>query len=290
MAVNREPEQLFRPGRETERGAFPGSIPIPDRPDCAGGRGRSGRGAGHQLGPGPRFPIALLLAAALGLCAVSCGLEDYPYLYPASGVSASSSTNLDFSHNPENNTSYFLGYEVYYRIYDGTSTSASTVASTDQSYIESSWTSVTPDVILARLKAKGYTRLIHLKADASTVQAAPFARFSSSTSSGYCSFTLDQYGTASIQVDGSTTESFYARRNATNSSTGVYRTFGDFTKDDDCDFTSTGVAAGSKASYAYVMAYVFAYGIDSNTLDTVVSRPSALTSGAIVLTASSSTD
>ncbi len=250
----------------------------------------SKRGAPPPISLTRRAAFPLCLGAFLLLISSSCGLEDYPYLYPASGVTESSSTTLDFSHNPENSTDYFLGYEVYYRIYDGTSSSASSVAGTDSSYIESSWTSVTPDVILARLKAKGYTRLIHLKSDLTTVQAAPFVKFSSSISSGYCSFTLDQTGTAVIQVNGSTTENFYARRNSTNSSTGVYRTFGDFTKDDDCDFTSTGVAASAKAAYAYVQAYVFAYGVNSATLDTVVSTPKRLTSGAIALTASSSSD
>ena len=115
----------------------------------------------HQGGRPASFILPLCLG--LALCVFSCGLEDYPYLYPASGVSQSSSTTLDFSHNTENNSaSCFLGYEVYYRIYDGTASSPSSVASTDGAYIESGWDSVTPDVILARLKAKGYARLLHV--------------------------------------------------------------------------------------------------------------------------------
>lgn len=236
----------------------------------------------HQGGRPASFILPLCLG--LALCVFSCGLEDYPYLYPASGVSQSSGTTLDFSHNTENNSaSCFLGYEVYYRIYDGTASSPSSVASTDGSYIESSWDSVTPDVILARLKAKGYIRLIRTDRSSS-----PFVSISSATrSSGqsvYVTFTLDATGTGNVMVNSATTETFTVRRNTYNSSGSDYRNFGDFTKGDDCNFTTTGVGTSQVASYAYVKAYVFAYGLDSNSLDTVVSRPSLLTEGAIALT------
>jgi len=225
----------------------------------------------------------------LVLCASSCGLEDYPYLYPASGVSQASGTTLDFSHNTENNSaSCFLGYEVYYRIYDGTASSASAVASTDGAYIESSWDSVTPDVILARLKAKGYVRLLHLDdldgADTVLVLApAPFVHVLNTTTSAYVEFNLTSSGAASITMNGGTPTSFTVRRTAKNSA-GEYRNFGDFTKGDDCNFDATGIGAGQVANYAWVRAYVFAYGLDSSSFDTVVSKPSLLTYGAIALT------
>jgi hypothetical protein len=229
-------------------------------------------------------PASLLLPFCLGLalCVASCGLEDYPYLYPASGVSQQSGTTLDFSHNTENNSaSCFLGYEVYYRIYDGTASSGvSSVASSDGAYIESSWDSVTPDVILARLKAKGYVRLIRTDRSSS-----PFVVISGATQSSgqsvYVTFTLDATGTGNVMVNSATTETFTVRRNAYNSAGSAYRNFSDFTKGDDCNYTTT---SATDPDLAYVRAYVFAYGLDSSSLDTVVSRPSLLTDGAIALT------
>jgi hypothetical protein len=230
-------------------------------------------------------PASLLLPLCLFLAAVasSCGLEDYPYLYPASGVSQSSSTTLDFSHNTANaDSSCFLGYEVYYRIYDGGSSSASAVASTDGAYIESSWDSVTPDVILARLKAKGYVRLIRTDRSYSPFVAVSSANVGSSV---YATFTLDTTGTGTVLVNSATSETFTVRRNCYNSAGTDYRNFGDFTKGDDCNYTTT---SATDPSYAYVRAYVFAYGLDTSSLDTVVSRPSLLTNGAIPLTKGSS--
>lgn len=232
---------------------------------------------------------ALLSLLGLALLSLStCGLEDYPYLYPASGVSASSSTTLDFSHNVENNgSSYFLGYEVYYRIYDGTSSSASAVATNDMSYIMSSWDDVTPDVILARLKAKGYVRLV--RTDRSSLPFVPVDSATMSSGEGvYTSFTLDSSGSAAIIVNSDSSDprskTFSVRRNTLNSAGSDYRNFGDFTEGDDCDYTTYDNA---DPDYAYVEAYVFAYGLD-DSLNTVVSRPSLLTNGAVLLTKSGS--
>ena len=97
-------------------------------------------------------------------------------------------------------------------------------------------------------------------------------------------FNFTSSGTASITINGGTPTSFTVYRNATNSAGTAYRNFGDFTKSDDCNFDTTGVGTGQIAGYAYVRAYVFAYGLDSTSLNTVVSRPSLLTDGAIALT------
>jgi hypothetical protein len=223
------------------------------------------------------LPLCLFLAAG----AASCGLEDYPYLYPAS-ASTSANTTLTFSHNTANDNAYFLGYEVYYRIYDGTASGASAVASTDGAYIESSWDSVTPDVILARLKAKGYVRLVRLDRSVS-----PLVPISSPSSSASVQLSLDSIGLGYLFV-GSSSSSFTVRRNAYDSSGNAYRTFGDFTKSSDCNYDATGGNSHASVSYAFVRAYAFAYGLNSSSLNTVVSRPSLLTNGAIQLTKGSS--
>lgn len=225
---------------------------------------------------------SLLLPLCLALCALSCGLEDYPYLYPPS-ASTSANTTLTFSHNTANDNAYFLGYEVYYRIYDGTASGASSVASSDGAYIESSWDSVTPDVILARLKAKGYVRLVRLDRSVS-----PLVPISSPSSSASAQFSLDTNGLGYLFVGGSLSGSFTVRRNAYDSSGSSYRSFGDFTKGSDCNYDATGGNSNSSVSYAFVRAYAFAYGLNSSSLNTVVSRPSLLTNGAIPLTKGSS--
>jgi hypothetical protein len=229
-------------------------------------------------------PASLLLPLCLFLAAVasSCGLEDYPYLYPAS-ASTSANTTLTFSHNTANDNAYFLGYEVYYRIYDGTASGASAVASTDGAYIESSWDSVTPDVVLARLKAKGYVRLVRLDRSVS-----PLVPISSPGSSATVQLSLDSSGLGYLFVGGSLNGSFTVRRNAYDSSGNAYRNFGDFTKGDDCNYEATGGTSNSSVGYAFVRAYAFAYGLNSSSLNTVVSRPSLLTNGAIPLTKGSS--
>jgi hypothetical protein len=224
----------------------------------------------------------LPLCLGLALCGLSCGLEDYPYLYPAS-TSTSANTTLTFSHNTANDNAYFLGYEVYYRIYDGSASGASAVASTDGAYIESNWNSVTPDVILARLKAKGYVRLVRLDRSVS-----PLVLISSPGSSASVQLSLDANGLGYLFVGGSLYSTFTVRRNAYDSSGSAYRTFGDFTKGSDCNYEATGGTTSASVSNAFVKAYVFAYGLNSSNLNTVVSRPSLLTNGAVPLTKGSS--
>ncbi|MFO7850315.1 MAG: hypothetical protein R6V67_10175 [Spirochaetia bacterium] len=62
-----------------------------------------------------RFPVLLSLFIVF-LSLNACGLESYPYLFPADGISG----ELAFFHNPRNGeveNNAFKGYELYYRIY-----------------------------------------------------------------------------------------------------------------------------------------------------------------------------
>ncbi len=221
-------------------------------------------------------PILCLTLAAL---AGGCGIDDYPYLYPASGVSPLSSTTLDFTHNTANDSAYFLGYEVYYRIYDGDSSSAIATATSDDSYIRSSWDDISPDVIFARLNSKGYSRIVDVSSGAA--DAPPLVDVASADTGKtiYAEFALTAAGYGTIAIDGSLAKNLLIRRNSYDSAGKAYRNFGDFKKDSDCLFEK----GLDPADYAYVQAYVFAYGLDAN-FKPLISRPTMLTNGAIALT------
>ena len=216
---------------------------------------------------------ALLLAAVMGLS--TCGLQEYEYLYPPS--EASSSTDLVIYHNTSNISSTFLGYQIYYRIYCGTSSVTPPAAAiTDASTIESSWADVYPDVVIKRLKAAGYVPMVSSSSLSSpyvtSIKPDPFLAISSSESSssvhGIISLSSVNSGQWTKTVGSATSTTLYVRRNAKDASSN-YRTFYDLTySDDDCEGTG---------NYFWIRAYAFAYGLD-NSFSPFYSTPIRLTS------------
>lgn len=207
---------------------------------------------------------AAVLAAAL--CLASCGIEDYEYLY--SPYEYSSGKTLIIKHNTQNqSSSSFLGYQLYYKIYLGDSTSTPpTAATTDAATIEANWSDIYPDVIMKRITDAGYVTMVSSNDLSSSVvtsateKADPFLAISSTELTKTVLATLDlasDSGTWKKNVDGVDTE-YYLRRRATSSSSDEYLSFTDYeysTKD--CDTTTSGTVY-------WLRAYAVAYGFSSD--------------------------
>ena len=207
------------------------------------------------------LPMAAILVAAMGLS--SCGLEDYEYLYPPS--EESSGTTLAVVHNVNNDSLNFLGYQVYYRIYCGTSgTVPPTAATTDAATIEASWSDVYPDVVIKRIKDAGYAAMIsadnytNASVGVSDLKPDPLIDVDSTEAALKVIGTifLSSEGKWTKSVAGSITATYFMRRNTLDSATSCYRAFDDLEySSDDC--TGTG-------SYYWIRAYAFAYGLDND--------------------------
>lgn len=71
---------------------------------------------GKSLLPAMRKPLPVLsLLIFLGIGA-ACGIPEYEYLAEPI-ADAGIDTNIRFSHNLENDVSYFMGYSLFYRLY-----------------------------------------------------------------------------------------------------------------------------------------------------------------------------
>jgi hypothetical protein len=201
------------------------------------------------------------LAAVLVLA--SCGIEDYDYLYPPTELS--SGTTIIIKHNIQNmEANAFLGYQFYYKIYQGDSASTPpTAANTDAATIESNWTSVYPDVVVKRMTDAGYVKMASSKDLSSsvvtTLKADPFFDISSGELAKSVTATLYLgTGTWDKTVDNSTTNTYYLRRQATSASS-EHLSFTDLEySSTDCDSTNP---SGSRF---WIRIYAVAYGVNSN--------------------------
>jgi hypothetical protein len=73
-----------------------------------------------RLGVGESILFVLVISFAALMC--SCGIESYPYLAPPKSNSIKEplygvEREFRFGNNPENNSEYLYGYEVYYKFY-----------------------------------------------------------------------------------------------------------------------------------------------------------------------------
>jgi len=206
---------------------------------------------------------AVALATAFML--VSCGIEDYEYLYPPTELS--SGTTIIIRHNTQNkDSSAFLGYELYYKIYLGDSSSdPPAVAGTDASTIEASWSTVYPDVVVKRITDAGYVKMASSKdlssATVTTLKGDPFFDISSGELPKAVDATLNligEAGTWNKTVDNSVSSTYYLRRQAT-SSTSEHLLFTDYEYSKiDCDPSNT---SGSKY---WIRIYAVAFGFNSD--------------------------
>jgi hypothetical protein len=213
---------------------------------------------------------AILLPLILGAAALvmACGFQDYVYLYPP--TESSSGTLLALTHNTNNVSAYFRGYEVYYRIYLTSDTISPSAASSDASKIEASWSDVYPDQVIKRIKDAGYVSMVaSLTSPVMSPKAAPLVTVASADVAKLVQASLDlASGEMKVTVPGSpdVVTTYHVRRNvvAPDSS---YREFTDFTPGSDCD--------SSSGSYYWIRAYAFAYGFDGS-LAPIYSTPTVL--------------
>jgi len=172
-----------------------------------------------------------------------------------------------FSHNTNNDSASFIGYEIYYRIYENASDAAS-----DGATIQASWDTASPDTVVQRMKNLNYVQVI----DEYVGLQKPFISVDPADTSNdiFISMTFDASGSGSIKNE-SVETLIRIRRNAKDSSD-TYRTFGDLVKDADdldCKYADT----TTEPAKAYLRSYVFAYGLSASFGD-LYSRPTLLTS------------
>lgn len=124
----------------------------------------------------PVVPLAIAAFLASGM--ISCGIEDYIYLYPPIARNAPSSVDpsgafFSFDTADSDNTAeaggYFLGWEVYYRIYNSESDLAS-----DVSDITTKNTKDPANVFSFLTSAKKYRRMTLVRdSDTNAMLSAP---------------------------------------------------------------------------------------------------------------------
>lgn len=203
------------------------------------------------------------LVAVLALVLASCGIEEYDYLYPPTELS--SGTTIIIKHNTQNlDVSSFLGYQFYYKIYLGDSSSTPpTAANTDAATIESNWTTVYPDVVLKRMTDAGYVKMASSKDLSSpvvtTLKADPFLDIGSGDLAKSVAATLYLgTGTWDKTIDNSITDSYYLRRQATSASS-EHLSFTDL------EYSSTDCDPGDPSgSCFWIRIYAVAYGVDTD--------------------------
>ena len=206
---------------------------------------------------------AALLAAALA-CS-SCGLESYRNLFAPIEL-GSSGTTLIVKHNTSNkDSSDFLGYQFYYKIYcNNDSSTIPAAASTDAATIESNWTDIYPDVVVKRMTDAGYVTMVssddHTSSVVTLAKTEPFLRLDSTELAKAVTATLDLHsGEWYKTVDSVVTETFYLRRRAKSGTASGYLSFSDLEySSEDCDSSST---TGTRF---WLRVYAVAYGIGTD--------------------------
>ena len=224
-----------------------------------------------------RATLALCLAAVvLPLALCGCGIDTFVYLYPVTQLlntpSSSSSSNdptynfFQFktsdseNYNAYGSDGYFKGFEVYYRIYNSSSTRSSDVSSiytNNENNPTAAWTYLVNTKNYHRLVYTGRETGIPLIPGASSDRTVSIRLFAQTVYTPYFSLDGSTDGSGSLGIpertldSGTTYEPFYDKNDATKKAIVISST------DDDVTYTS-----GSTDSYWYVQAYAVAYGYD----------------------------
>ncbi|HTX71757.1 MAG TPA: hypothetical protein VMC79_02940 [Rectinemataceae bacterium] len=144
-----------------------------------------------------------LLAVACLYFLTGCGIETITYFYPPlAGSAIQSSTSLTLSHNTSNNSSDFLGYDLYYRCYADL-----TKAEADRVAIESlaASSSSSPDAVLyAMVNTWKFTRMYNSTGAGSTpLLSFPSTPYKSSPATFIISLSSSSEWTVSSTYSGS---------------------------------------------------------------------------------------
>ncbi|HRY56208.1 MAG TPA: hypothetical protein P5133_02945 [Spirochaetia bacterium] len=218
---------------------------------------------GAGIGRGGVSPLRLLAALCLPLILGGCGVEEYIYFYPPTTNSnpVLSIAPLEFSHNSSNDSSTFLGYEVYYLLVDESNT---TFLSECSSKVDAYIGTKTPSELIAAIKSLGFKPLVGFTSsdDSSVMNTFPLFLIGTAGLSQDIDFdvNINDEGTVVVSGDGASevTAPHHVRRNSKNSSS-EYRSFGNLKEDDVGSDGDTAYASAEPATVLF-RGYVFGYG------------------------------
>lgn len=215
-----------------------------------------------------RIMKALALLCIASLIVVSCGLEQYVYLYPP--VADKTDTVLTFKNNPANDPAFFFGYRLLYRFCTNEAEVSSKISNVVSQFASS------PTAIYAGMKNLGF-RDLKLGGPATDLIVNTADR------QGAFSFTIDFTNAVSNQ-DGSPTfitisDSGIGTSPGIGTGLTVYRTItgqsGDIgfsynERDKDLGYDDLG--SNFESGYTYLLLYVIAIGYNS-TIGEIYSEP-----------------
>jgi hypothetical protein len=208
-----------------------------------------------------------LLAAFLGLYLVSCGIETFVYLYPVTyrdfEPSAEGDVNNYFSFRTSDNrneaesSGYFKGFEIYYRIYNNSSTRIN-----DKTLINNYNNDNPTTAYTFLLNSKLYKRL------SCTVRPNDVPLIPGSDTNRAVIVRLKKYIDQNPQISVSGDSSLYGEPRRTTDETGANDKLFDLDEidqgDSDLTYNSSWDTNGVGKKLAYVQAYVVAYGYDGS--------------------------
>lgn len=228
---------------------------------------RKGEGTSRLKG----ILVGCIAAPLLCLSLSTCGLDSIVY-YSQPSFSYDGGL-LTLNHNTAN-TEFFLGYDIYYRVYSDVS-----VADTDRLEIESATSSTTgtPETAIAKMIGLQFKK-IYL-ASAPTIEPTPLLKVDTPTSS--TTFNIYMQGSTSssnwyFTTAADPTQLEIVRGTGTvNSATGLGQSFNSsYSVISDTDYDSTTTAAGSGGTIHFVF-FAVAYGYNINKLAAVYSYPTS---------------
>jgi hypothetical protein len=216
------------------------------------------RGAPARGGSAARILAALALALILG----GCGIEEYLYFYPPTLNSSVTSINpLSINHNTSNNSTYFLGYDVYYLLIDKANEAflGSCYTKIDQ-YIGSG--AKTPSELIPIIKSLGFKPLAGFDSADIALTTIPLVFIAQGGVSLDIDFdiNINAEGTFSVSGGGASYVACpaYVRRSSKDNA-GNVRSFDNLTEDDVADDGDTAYLTPQPDTVLF-RGYIFAHG------------------------------
>jgi len=219
-------------------------------------------------------PIAALLIINIYIIMTSCGLPTTDYLYTPKGFSSEGGA-LVLEHDTKNIdelSSIFLGYEIYYRIFDDE------VAAGDS---RNSISSMKSSNIIQTANNYKYFPLKHRKESESgwySLDISPLIKKESliKVSSNKYNLNMNTQGTWTLTDEGSNTviDSIVRNRSDTASSADIVKA--DFYRSSEYkvgDRDYAGTNSVTPGGSVYIVFFAFAYGFDPSTMKNVYSDP-----------------
>ena len=214
-------------------------------------------------------PIAALLIINIYIIMTSCGLPTTDYLYTPKGFSSEGGA-LVLEHDTKNIdelSSIFLGYEIYYRIFDDE------VAAGDSC---NSISSMKSSNIIQTANNYKYFPLKHRKKSESgqfSLDISPLIRVSSNTyAKYYLNMKPQETWTLTYEDSEIVIDSIVRNRSDTASSAEIE--YADFCLSSEYKVNDRDYAGSSPPEKAvYIVFFAFAYGFDTSTMRNVYSDP-----------------